>query len=85
MSLAEHRQAIDRLDREIVKLLNERTTHACAIGEHKLQNGQEIYAPHREQAVLQRICKLNVGRSAMPPCARSIARSCPAPSLWRRR
>jgi chorismate mutase/prephenate dehydratase len=61
MSLAEHRQAIDRLDREIVKLLNERTTHACAIGEHKLQNGQEIYAPHREQAVLQRICKLNEG------------------------
>jgi chorismate mutase/prephenate dehydratase len=78
MSLAEHRQAIDRLDREIVKLLNERTKHACAIGEYKLQHGQEIYAPHREQAVLQRICGLNEGPirdSAMRAIYREIMSS----------
>jgi chorismate mutase/prephenate dehydratase len=78
MSLAEHRQAIDRLDREIVKLLNERTRHACAIGEYKLQHGQEIYAPHREQAVLTRICKLNEGPirdSAMRAIYREIMSS----------
>lgn len=78
MSLAEHRTAIDRLDREIIKLLNERTEHACAIGEHKLQHGQEIYAPHREQAVLKRICKLNEGPirdSAMRAIYREIMSS----------
>ncbi len=61
MSLPEHREAIDKLDRQIIKLLNERTKHACAIGEYKLQHGQEIYAPHREQQVLKRICSLNEG------------------------
>ena len=78
MSLAEHRTAIDRLDREIIKLLNERTEHACAIGEHKLQHGQEIYAPHREQAVLARVCKLNDGPirdSAMRAIYREIMSS----------
>jgi chorismate mutase/prephenate dehydratase len=61
MSLQEHRQAIDRLDAEIVKLLNERTHHVLEIGAIKLKAGQEIYAPHRELAVLERICKLNQG------------------------
>jgi chorismate mutase/prephenate dehydratase len=44
-----------------VRLLNERTKHVLAIGEIKLKAGEEIYAPHRERAVLQRICKLNEG------------------------
>ena len=57
MSISEHRKAIDRLDAQIVKLLNERTGHVLAIGELKLKAGEEIYAPHRERAVLQRICK----------------------------
>lgn len=60
-SLTEHRQEIDRLDGEIVKLLNERTCHVLKIGELKRSAGQEIYAPHREQAVLQRVCRLNEG------------------------
>lgn len=78
MSLAEHRDAIDKLDRQIIRLLNERTKHACAIGEHKLKNGQEIYAPHREQSVLKRICKLNEGPikdSAMRAIYREIMSS----------
>jgi chorismate mutase / prephenate dehydratase len=32
-----------------------------AIGEIKLKAGEEIYAPHRERAVLDRVCKLNAG------------------------
>ena len=31
------------------------------IGDIKLKAGEEIYAPHRERAVLQRICKSNRG------------------------
>ncbi len=61
MSISEHRQAIDRLDTEIVKCLNERTEHVLAIGEIKKRAGEEIYAPHRERAVLNRICKRNEG------------------------
>ena len=61
MSLHEHRQAIDKLDHEIVRLLNERTQHVLEIGAIKLRAGEEIYAPHRELAVLDRVCKLNKG------------------------
>jgi len=61
MNIPEHRKAIDKLDTQIVKLLNERTDHVLAIGAIKLKAGEEIYAPHRERAVLQRICKLNQG------------------------
>jgi chorismate mutase/prephenate dehydratase len=61
MGLPEHRQAIDLLDAQIVRLLNERTRHVLAIGELKLKAGEEIYAPHRERVVLDRVCKLNHG------------------------
>src|ERR1700689_4211155 len=59
MNIPEHRQAIDKLDAQIVKLLNDRTRHVLEIGDIKLKAGEEIYAPHRERAVLQRLCKLN--------------------------
>jgi len=61
MSLSEHRQAIDKLDAQIVRLLNERTRHVLAIGEIKLAAGEEIYAPHRERAVFDRVCGHNAG------------------------
>src|SRR5206468_3984148 len=61
MNIPEHRKAIDRLDAKIVKLLNERTQHVLEIGAIKLKAGEEIYAPHRELAVLQRVCRLNQG------------------------
>ncbi len=61
MNIPEHRQAIDKLDAQIVKLLNDRTRHVLEIGDIKLKAGEEIYAPHRELAVLQRLCKLNSG------------------------
>jgi chorismate mutase / prephenate dehydratase len=61
MSLHEHRKAIDKLDEQIVELLNQRTKHVLEIGAIKLKAGEEIYAPHRELAVLDRVCKLNQG------------------------
>jgi chorismate mutase/prephenate dehydratase len=61
MTIPDHRKAIDRLDGHIVKLLNERTKHVLAIGDIKLKAGEEIYAPHRERAVLNRICRKNIG------------------------
>ena len=61
MNIPEHRKVIDRLDEQIVRLLNERTRHGLAIGDIKLKAGEEFYAPHRERAVLDRICQLNQG------------------------
>jgi len=61
LTIPEHRKAIDKYDAQIVKLLNERTRHVLAIGEIKLKAGEEIYAPHRERVVLQRICRRNLG------------------------
>jgi chorismate mutase/prephenate dehydratase len=61
VNIPEHRQAIDKLDAQIVRLLNQRTRHVLAIGDIKLKAGEEIYAPHRERAVLERVCKLNAG------------------------
>ena len=61
MNIPEHRKAIDKLDAQIVRLLNERTKHVLAIGELKIKAGEEIYAPHRELAVFERICKQNDG------------------------
>ncbi len=61
MNIPDHRKAIDKFDAQIVRLLNERTRHVLAIGEIKLKAGEEIYAPHRERAVLNRLRKLNEG------------------------
>jgi chorismate mutase/prephenate dehydratase len=61
MSIPEHRKAIDKLDEQIVKLLNERTRHVLAIGQLKRKSGEDIYAPHRELTILQRLMKLNEG------------------------
>src|SRR5205085_1741220 len=61
LTIPDHRKVIDKLDTQIVRLLNERTKHILAIGEIKLRAGEEIYAPQRERAVLQRICRRNQG------------------------
>jgi chorismate mutase / prephenate dehydratase len=61
LNIPEHRKAIDKLDEQLVRLLSERTRHVLAIGEIKHKAGEEIYAPHRERAVLDRVAKLNPG------------------------
>lgn len=61
MNIAAHRKAIDRLDTQIIKLLNERTRRVLEIGRIKRAAGEEFYAPHRERAVLDSICKRNKG------------------------
>src|SRR5687767_7144585 len=61
MNISDHRKAIDKLDAQIVRLLNDRTRHVLEIGQMKLKAGQEIYAPHRELAIFQRLSRLNSG------------------------
>lgn len=57
--LKPHRDAIDAIDSRIVSLLNERATHARAIGE--LKGTGTVYRPEREAEVLQRVQALNRG------------------------
>ena len=47
------RDAIDRVDEVLVKLLNQRAKYAIEIGEIKGHLSLPIYAPEREKEVLQ--------------------------------
>lgn len=55
MSLDHLRTEIDRIDRELMRLLAERQRIAVAIGETKRGAGRAIYAPDREEAVLRKL------------------------------
>jgi chorismate mutase/prephenate dehydratase len=57
--LAQHRAAIDRLDREILSRLNERAQHAQMIG--KLKGSATAYRPERETQVLRGLHAENAG------------------------
>ncbi len=61
MSLEELRNQIDRLDKQLVKLLNERAQVVIEIGKLKTQAGKPIYSPDREKEVLARITAANEG------------------------
>ena len=55
------RQKIDRIDQQIVKMINERTEIALEIGKEKLSSRQNIYSPEREMTVYQNILNGNKG------------------------
>ncbi|MEZ6317603.1 MAG: prephenate dehydratase [Phycisphaerales bacterium] len=60
-ALAGLRQRIDAMDRKLIKLLNERAQLVVEVGKTKRGSGTPIYAPHREQEVLQRALGANRG------------------------
>ena len=49
------REAIDRVDEVLVKLLNQRAKYAVEIGEIKGLLALPIYSPEREKHVLQQV------------------------------
>src|SRR3954447_4789089 len=55
------RDAIDRVDEVIVKLLNQRAKYAIEIGELKGVLELPIYVPEREKAVLNHVEEVNAG------------------------
>lgn len=59
--LAPWRARIDALDREIVRLLNERLVCAHEIGAIKKRLAIAVYAPQREQDVLDNVTGANAG------------------------
>src|SRR5215469_891223 len=60
-NLAHLRRRIDELDRQLVKLLNERSQCALEIGKLKQEQNLTLYQPHREQEVLENASRNNQG------------------------
>jgi len=68
------RDAIDRVDAVIVRLLNQRAKYAIEIGEIKGVLGLPIYAPEREQQVLHHVEKTCEGPLDAPTMRRLFER-----------
>jgi chorismate mutase/prephenate dehydratase len=62
MNLAEIRKKIDALDAKLLELLNKRADLVHEVGLLKRKAGAEIYAPEREEQLLQSLLKRNKGR-----------------------
>jgi chorismate mutase/prephenate dehydratase len=54
MPLEEMRKQIDKLDEQLVKLLNERARVVEEIGKLKNKTDKPIYAPDREKEILEK-------------------------------
>ncbi len=62
MTLEEIRKQIDTVDGDLLRLLNARADLVHEVGVIKKREGLEIYAPEREDALLQSLAKRNQGR-----------------------
>jgi chorismate mutase-like protein len=72
-SIKNLRNQIDRLDRELLKLVNQRATLAARIGHVKNESGLEVYSPGREDEILTEVLVNNHG--PLPEnCVRAIFR-----------
>ena len=59
MSLEEVRTKIDRIDRQLLQLLNERADLVHTVGEIKRKDDLDIYVPGRENQLLVKLATLN--------------------------
>ena len=53
------RDKIDKLDQQIIKLINERASHAGEIGRLKTESGEDVFSPAREEQVLKQVLDLH--------------------------
>ena len=73
--LADLRAAIDGVDAELLRLLNERARFALKVGEVKKGRGAAFYAPGREEDLVRRLEERNDGpfpTSAIRPVWKEI-------------
>lgn len=81
MAIEEYRKRIDALDRDIIRLINERAECARKIGEAKQKTDSAIYAPERERQVLDKVAAANPGplpNPAIQSVYREIISACRA-------
>ena len=60
-AIDEWRQRIDRIDTQLVGLLNSRSACAVEIGRVKRKLALPVYSPEREAAILERVSRENPG------------------------
>jgi len=60
-SIPAFRRQIDRIDDQLLRLLNRRAALAVAIAEQKARSNSGVYAPAREKGVLGRVVRANRG------------------------
>lgn len=63
LSLPEVRTKIDHIDRDLLRLLNERAELVHAVGEIKRKDDLDIYVPGREDQLLRRLVELNTAQN----------------------
>ncbi|MDD4980540.1 MAG: prephenate dehydratase [Candidatus Omnitrophica bacterium] len=61
MGLKNLRDAVDDIDKKIIRLLNTRAETTLDIARLKREGGKSVYSPEREREVLKRIASINKG------------------------
>ncbi|UCG35169.1 MAG: prephenate dehydratase [Candidatus Omnitrophota bacterium] len=61
MKLKKLREKIDKIDSQILKLLNERAKEVMGVSQLKKVNNLQLYSPEREALILSRLKKINKG------------------------
>jgi len=61
MDIAEWRKQIDEVDKQIIRLLNERARAAQEIGKLKRNTAMPIYEPDRERVIYENVRRENKG------------------------
>jgi chorismate mutase len=57
----ELRSRVDKVDRELIRALNERASIVQEIMAIKAEAGAPVYDPRREEEILQRVVEMNTG------------------------
>lgn len=61
MNIEDIRNEIDRIDKELVNLINKRAECAMEVGKRKEKNSESIFAPEREVQVISKVLAQNSG------------------------
>ena len=61
MDIDDWRIEIDKIDEQLVELLNQRSRCAIEIGRIKRKLGLPVYSPSREKEVIDHVTRLNGG------------------------
>lgn len=66
MELEECRKEIDRLDRELTRLLEQRMDVVAQVAQFKVRHHMDVYDPKRELIVLDKIASLAENKDLVP-------------------